>query len=793
MKKITLNLFSIDNWQELKFDYRLVGVEVEGGLSEGKDYHTAFNNAMKHLASVTRGVVTDTWHNGRKYIAVRSDVQLSTIVMPGSPLDITLTPLPQAFVFDGTAGEQQIKLAARFIENAIVYQLNRSLKIWNSGNNTFLKKNPVPGHADIQTDVYQGFKFRLHAQEGQIFVCLDLAYRYIDKQNLSQLLKHIPRDQWGRRVEGRSFLYQNGDDWYTVKGRQIGGTIGEQTLDKDGFRGTVYQYIKTQGKYAKARYPQPLYKQSETFYHTYSKNSSSSYAGAACLAKPIHFADNGLHKLSINDPHRRFHSIEYFIKTYFTGLRFAGKDLAISPKPELRDCEVIPIPGMRYAKNVILDPYQAEGEPGSELYLYPKRRRKYVYDNGLLDDEPYMPQYLFVPDNLPFPLMNALKIQFDMAMKALDKSFPGFELFKYSMKKRPYANLVCREFHDQVIQQQINGSCGIFVLPDAEGNGWFTHDLHQLLKKELFGVLNLKCINLKKVRRFFREGVTRDGKQVFSVPEKMIRDFKSYQVNTLFKYLIVNKKWPFALAKDLNHDLYIGIDAHGFHAGFVFLFKNGEKIVFDVEKTNKTTGTFRNEKINAGVIKRKIVEVLSRHMRAGEDFPKSIVILRDGLSFGEEQKALLAALKEMREQGVAPKEDIKLAVLEVAKSSAIPIRAAIPDRNNILGNADCGTLVYTEPGKDAYIFNTGYPYKVPGTSNPVHVSLAWGDIDFREAVDDVFAMTQLNFSAPDRPSSLPLPLKLIDLLIRDVSHENDYAHVQAKELEILENEMEDQI
>jgi hypothetical protein len=319
MKKITLNLFSIDNWQELKFDYRLVGVEVEGGLSEGKDYHTAFNNAMKHLASVTRGVVTDTWHNGRKYIAVRSDVQLSTIVMPGSPLDITLTPLPQAFVFDGTAGEQQIKLAARFIENAIVYQLNRSLKIWNSGNNTFLKKNPVPGHADIQTDVYQGFKFRLHAQEGQIFVCLDLAYRYIDKQNLSQLLKHIPRDQWGRRVEGRSFLYQNGDDWYTVKGRQIGGTIGEQTLDKDGFRGTVYQYIKTQGKYAKARYPQPLYKQSETFYHTYSKNSSSSYAGAACLAKPIHFADNGLHKLSINDPHRRFHSIEYFIKTYFTG------------------------------------------------------------------------------------------------------------------------------------------------------------------------------------------------------------------------------------------------------------------------------------------------------------------------------------------------------------------------------------------------------------------------------------------------------------------------------------------
>jgi hypothetical protein len=271
-----------------------------------------------------------------------------------------------------------------------------------------------------------------------------------------------------------------------------------------------------------------------------------------------------------------------------------------------------------------------------------------------------------------------------------------------------------------------------------------------------------------------------------------MQPFKSYQVNTLFKYLVVNNKWPYALAKDLNYDLYIGIDAHEFFAGFAFLFKNGEKIVFDIEKTAKKAGnTHRNEKINFGVIRDKIVEILSRHLDSGEDFPRSIVVLRDGMSFGEEQKALDAAIAQLRKDRKIGTEKIELAVLDVAKSSAIPLRAAVKGENNMLTNPICGTVVPIRKGQEAYIFNTGFPYQVGGSSNPIRVSLSSGDIDFEKAVDDVFAMTQLNFTAPDRASSLPLPLKLIDLLIRDVAHEFTYANVQAKELQILQDAMEE--
>lgn len=792
MKITTLNWFSITNWKQLRFDYRLVEVTIEGGTTAGREFNTAFNNGMKFMASSTRGVVSEAYHDGKKYIAVRSDSELNRLVINGSPLDIILTPLKGVFTFDPLHADcGNMGLAASFIENAIEYQLNRKSNLWSGGQKSFLKKNPTRNSSDIQTDIYQGFKFRVHYQDGKMYVCLDLAYRYVDKQNLSEILKQVPKERWPSIIEGRSFLYQNGDSWYTVKGRTIGGSIGSQPLEKDDFNGTVYEYITTKGLYASAKSPQQLDKNTETFYHSYSKTTSNTVAGAASLAKAIHLAENGLHKLSINDPNRRFHSASFYTGKYFQNLYFANVKLDISTTLEELDCQLLAMPRIKYANGNILDPYAAIKEMGSELFQYPRRRKEFTYKYGLLNEDVYVPQYIFVPDTLEYAFINSLKFFFDNAMRQLDKNFPGFQLIQYSMKQKPYANHVCRDFQNMVTQKQLNGGCGLFILPELKGNGHFSQFLHKLVKKELFGTVNLKCISEKSLRKFMKPGMGKNLKPVYTVPDKLMRSFKSYQAYTLFEYLIVNKKWPFALADNLNYDLYIGLDAHEFYAGFVFFFKNGEKIVFDVERTAKSVGTYRNEKVNSGVIKEKIVQVLTRHLRSGEDFPKSIVILRDGVSFGEEEKALVSAIAELRAKGSIDDSEIKLAVLDVAKSSAIPIRAAVPDQNKILVNAYCGTVVTTEQGKDAYIFNTGFPYQVPGSSNPIHVSMSWGDIDFNKALQDVFSLTQISFSAPDRPSSLPLPLKLIDTLIRDVAHEYNYANTQDKELKIVEEALKD--
>jgi hypothetical protein len=794
MNMNTLNWFRIRNWKIIRFSYRLIEVSLEGGVSEGKDYNISFNNALKHMASSTRGVVSEAWYQDQKYIAVRSDAPLQDITISGTPLDIYLRPLAQTFQFNpNDSTHNNMGLAVRFIENAIEYQLNRKKGLWSGGNNSFLKKIPTRNSLDIQTDIYQGFKYKVHYQNGDFFVCVDLSYRYADKRTLSEILKTLPKSQWATYINGRTFLYQNGDDWYPVKGSAVGGAIAEQHFTKDDFSGTVYEYITTKGKYAEATEPQPLDKNSLIFYHTYTRTSEKKLEGAADLAKPIHFADNGLHRLSINEPHRRFGSAEFFVKKYFQNLYFAGERLDITDNPWKMECRAADFPILKYAQGKTLDPYHAaSGNRGSELYLFPKRRREYTYKYGLLNEDEYLTHYIFVPDTMPLAMTKSIKHFFNKAMLQLDQKFPGFDLVTYSMKQRPFAEKVCREFENLVNTKQLNGCFGLFVLPEMEGNNIFSHDLHKLVKKELFEVINLKCISEKSLKRYMQPSVNNYGVQIYDVPDSRMQDFRSYQVNTLFKYLVVNKKWPYALAKNLNYDLYIGVDAHEFFAGFVFFFKNGEKIVFDIEKTSKKTGNvFRNEKINFGVIKTKIIEILGRHLDSGEEFPGSIVILRDGMSYGEEQKALDAAIAEMRAAGQIGDANIQLAVLDVAKSSAIPIRAAVPNQNNMLVNTDCGTVVPIQAAKEAYLFNTGFPYRVPGSSNPIRISLSSGTINFDKAVDDVFVMTQLNFTAPDRASSLPLPLKLIDLLIRDVAHEYTYANVQAKEMKLLEDYLEE--
>ncbi len=111
----------------------------------------------------------------------------------------------------------------------------------------------------------------------------------------------------------------------------------------------------------------------------------------------------------------------------------------------------------------------------------------------------------------------------------------------------------------------------------------------------------------------------------------------------------------------------------------------------EVDKVSKGTGTFRNEKINYKVIADKIYTVLSRHLSVTDEKPKSIVILRDGVSYGEEEKALCDNAK-VDTAKLLDKDAVKTGVIDVAKSTAVPVRAAKFNGDiRSLENPDCGT------------------------------------------------------------------------------------------------------
>jgi len=788
MKTNIINWFRISNWLDLTFRYRLVEVAVEGLQNNSKELNKAFFNAIKFLSSETKGVVSSTHHNGKRYIAIKEDAVLEKRTIAGSPLNIVLTPLEGVHVLNPRDMEDdKLELAIRFLESAIDFQLNKNNQLWDAGTNVFLNKIPLDQSNDRKIDTYQGFKYKVVAEDkNNVFVCIDLAYKYVGKQTLQEMLKGLPQERHAALIQGKNFLYQNGDSWYTVKGSSAGLSISITQVDNDVFNGSVYDYITTKGRYATSKNKPSLDRNSPTFWHGYGNSTSNVVAGASSLAKPIHFAENGLHKVSINDPDKRFRNAEFRAAKYFQNLSFGNVALKIATKPHQKSCDAFSLPSLKYGNNVILDPYAGEIKYNSPLRQFPKRRREFIYKNGILSDAAFTPQYIFVPDNLPYSFAKSLKYYMDSTIKQIAKGFTGFVIHQYSMKQAPFSSKVCEDIKAMVASKNLAGGIALFILPEGyEDGGRFNTYLHHLVKKELFSQVKMKCVSAKRLLEYMKPVVNAINQKIYEVPDSLASEFRSYQMNTIFELLIINKKWPYALAENLHHDLYIGIDAHDFFAGFVFFFKNGEKIVFDVQEVSKSTGSFRNEKINHAIIQEKIVKVLGRHLKIGEDVPKSIVILRDGVSFGEEEKALVGAIDELHKQGLINKDDVKLAVVDVAKSSAIPVRAAAYNGSTkILENPSSGTHFYMN-NKNAFIFNTGFPYKVRGSSMPLQVSLAFGEIEFDKVLEDVFRLTQITFSSPDRPTSLPLPLKLIDTLIRDVAHEYNFANTQEKEVKML--------
>lgn len=789
MKTNIINWFQLNNWSDFNFEYRLVDVKIEGVGNDSKLLNKAFYNALNHLAYSTKGVVATAYHENKRYVAVKADAIIRQETITGSPMNIILTPLEGIFQLNAkTMDEQNLDLALKFIDSAINWQLNKNKYLWDAGNNTFLKKIPLPLSNEMETDIYQGFKFRIVAEDkNNVFICLDLAYRYADKKTLSEILKSIPKERHNDFVANKNFLYLNGDDWYTVKGKSIGGSISEHMMSINQKNISVYDYIVNDGKYANAKFKAPLNKNSETLFYSYNTNSTTSFSSAACLAKPIRFAEDDLHKHSINDPNKRFYKAEMFITNYFQRLNFNGVALNVDKKPYKKDCRSFPMPALKFGRNAILKPYEGIVKYGQAIDFYAKRRREFVFKNGILSNTEFNNQYLFVPDQLPFAFGKTLKYYFDTAMEIIAPLFPGFVIHQYSTKNSPYAHKVFSDLKQYIEENKMAGGTAIFVLPENTGsNSLYLKNLHHIIKKELFNSIKIKCVSAGSLKRYLKLGVNQKYPLYYSVPDKLMQNFVSYRTNTLFEHLIINKKWPYALAENLNYDLYIGIDAHEFYAGYCFFFGNGEKIIFEVEKVSKGTGTFRNEKINYKVIADKIFTVISRHLSVADDKPKSIIILRDGVSYGEEEKALCEAMQRLADANLLDKDSVQTGVIDIAKSTAVPVRAAAFNGNlRSLENPECGTYFFMNK-KDAFIFNTGKPYNVPGSSKPIHVSFTYGNIDFEKSLEDIFRLTQITFSSPDRPTSLPLPLKLIDTLIRDVANEYDYAFTQEKEIKSSE-------
>lgn len=289
-------------------------------------------------------------------------------------------------------------------------------------------------------------------------------------------------------------------------------------------------------------------------------------------------------------------------------------------------------------------------------------------------------------------------------------------------------------------------------------------DLHNFLKKKLRERLQFQCLDANQDAGFYGWRVS-GGEKQFKVRDDLNNRYRSYLRYAAMGLLIVNRQWPWVLAEDTHYDMYIGLDVLQSTAAFT-LFADGGRVCFLHSVDSK-----QKEKLLKAQVRSVIYDLLKNPLTASKRPPQSIVLRRDGRSYGSERHGFREAIQQLMKEGLLA-DDTVFGVVEVHKSSAEGYRLVEELGDRSFRNPTAGAWT-TLDNREGLVCTTGFPFKFPGTANPLHVCVVEGALQIANILEDTFAMSQLCWSAPDRCMRLSVDLKLCDDYLRSIAAKAD--------------------
>jgi hypothetical protein len=229
--------------------------------------------------------------------------------------------------------------------------------------------------------------------------------------------------------------------------------------------------------------------------------------------------------------------------------------------------------------------------------------------------------------------------------------------------------------------------------------------------------------------------------------------------------LVVNRKWPWALARPLHYDAYIGIDVLNRMAGLTFIYNHGQQIFFHDYPCKQ------KERLTAPQLREILVKHLRQDLRALGLRPRSVVIHRDGRTFTSELTGLHAAVQALQTEGVLPL-DVVIGVVDIRKTTADHLRLGEGECLDAVQNPTIGSYYIVAP-REGIVCTTGLPFRFPGTAKPLAAVVVEGALHIGWVLEDIFALSQLVFTAPSRCMRLPLTIKLAHDFLEPIASDAD--------------------
>ena len=260
------------------------------------------------------------------------------------------------------------------------------------------------------------------------------------------------------------------------------------------------------------------------------------------------------------------------------------------------------------------------------------------------------------------------------------------------------------------------------------------------------------------------------GTPRYEIHPRQRRRFSGYLRNVVLnKILLTNNFWPFVLASPLNADVVIGIDVKNQTAGFTVIGKAGASV-----RTRCHTSRQKEKLLRPQVLTHLTELLRDERCRLGEPL-RAVAIHRDGRCWQSEVDGATAAMRKLKTEGVVA-EDGTLTILDISKTAPVRLRLfevqqTHNGRQNV-ENPQVGTHAILN-AVEGFLCSTGRAFPHKGSVQPLHVRYVLDGMPFRDALEDVYALTTLAWTRPEDCSRYPITLKLTDRLLGEEASEFD--------------------
>ncbi|MBS1789709.1 MAG: hypothetical protein JST85_18435 [Acidobacteria bacterium] len=777
MTKHIPNLFPIENLSGMQCEYHLLEVT---NLPRNAQIVENLHRLAGMLAKDAGQPVSPYRVGDRHFLATTASIGKIKNEWRLTPHIAILKPVGQAEMLDySDIKTEQVDLALNMLRFQIRGVLNKRAELWNDTSSTFYSRNPLPlGDAEEDVVVLPGFSYHLHyLSDGRICVSVESRVKYIDRRSL---LEHLNAGADVADFRLQHFLYRSAYHWFRIQLMDLtGSSVAEQKFvhSQDGKTHNVYDWTINACRGHQPDHLKSLKPDSPAVVFRYPNDRKDMFGAAAICYKT--YRSNApqvrrLHHLSLLPPYKRLQKYQNLISGYLQEIHFPfGGHFSISDQPLTTRPRRFAIPDLLFGNGKVLHVKESNDDTGIPLQELGWKRMEYLQssDGGLLIREPLPNQYLIAPTSLQRDVTKAFKSEL---VRQVRRMYPH----QYQLTDVVFDDSNALNLHRQVqaIKRAIekfgiDRGSALLILPENADA-----DLHNYLKRELFEKLQTQCVDAAKLKTHF----TSNGSGV-NLRADAANKFISYTRNTAIGLMLVNRAWPFCLASPLNHDVHIGIDVLNGMAGFTYLYNGGKDTVF------RPYVNTQGEKLSQKLVQKAVYDALKQDIQELKLSPRTLVFYRDGRSFAQEIEGMKVATQKLKYEEILA-SGTRFGVVEIHKSTTSNLRLFL-ERQNRIENPEIGDW-FALNEKQGIVCNTGWPFQIPGTVNPLLLSIAYGDLKLEKILADAFALSLLAWTAPDKSSRVPIVNRLGDLFLRPLASNADDEAALYEDDELVESEAE---